>query len=63
MCNGSIFKPLTEEQVLNIINQMHHTTCAMDPCNTKFLMKFKDTLIGIITKINQCLPNYRVISG
>ena len=29
---------------------MHYTTCAMDPC-TKFLMKFKDTLIGIITKI------------
>ena len=23
----------------------------MDPCNTKFLMKFKDTLIGTITKI------------
>ena len=30
---------------------MHHATCATDPCNTKFLMKFKDTLIGIITKI------------
>ena len=30
---------------------MHYTTCKMDPCNTKFLMKFKDTLIGIITKI------------
>ena len=30
---------------------MHYTTCEMDPCNTKFLMKFKDTLIGIITKI------------
>ena len=45
------FKPLTEEQVLNLINQMHYTTCEMDPCNTKFLMKFKDTLIGTITKI------------
>ena len=45
------FKPLTEEQVLNLINQMHYTTCKMDPCNTKFLMKFKDTLIGTITKI------------
>ena len=30
---------------------MHYTTCEMDPCNTKFLMKFKDTLIGTITKI------------
>ena len=30
---------------------MHHTTCAMDLCNTKFLMKFKDTLTGTITKI------------
>ena len=30
---------------------MHNTTCTMDPCNTKFLMKFKDTLIETITKI------------
>ena len=30
---------------------MHYTTCEMDACNTKFLMKFKDTLIGTITKI------------
>ena len=45
------FKHLTEEQVLNIINQMQYTTCEMDPCNTKFLMKFKDTLIRVITKI------------
>ena len=45
------FKPLTEEQVLNVINQMHYTTCEIDLCNTKFLMKFKDTLIGTIMKI------------
>ena len=45
------FKPLTKEQVLNLIQHMHYTTCAMDPCNTKFLMKFKDTLIGTTTKI------------
>ena len=44
-------KPLTEQQALNVINQMHYTTCEMDPHNTKFLMKFKDTLIGTITKI------------
>ena len=30
---------------------MHYITCEMDPCNTKFLMKFKDTIIGRITKI------------
>ena len=30
---------------------MHYTTCTLDPCNAKFLMKFKDTLIGTITKI------------
>ena len=35
---------------------MHHTTCAVDPCNTKFLMKFKDTLIGMITKIINISP-------
>ena len=45
------FKPLTEEQALNVINQMHYTTCELDQCNTKFLMKFKDILIGTITKI------------
>ena len=44
------FKPLTEKQVLNVINQMHYTICEMDPCNTKFLMKFKDNT-GTITKI------------
>ena len=61
------FKPLTEEQVLNLINQMHYTTCEMDPCNTKFLMKFKDTLIGTITKIinvflttGQYLDNWKI---
>ena len=47
----SDFKPLTEDKVLNLIQHMHYTTCALDPCNTKFLMKFKDTLIGTITKI------------
>ena len=57
------FKPLTEQQALDVINQMHYTTCEMDPCNTKFLMKFKDTLIGTITKNNQYLPDFRTISG
>ena len=45
------FKPLTEEQIYNLIHHMHYTTCAVDPCNTKFLMKFKDMLMGIITKM------------
>ena len=30
---------------------MNHTTCAMDPCNTKFQMKFKHILIKTITQI------------
>ena len=56
------FKPLTEEQVLNLIQHMHHTTCKMDQCNTKFLMKFKDTLAGTITKIiNISLPTWRYL--
>ena len=38
-------KPLTEEQVLTLIQHMHYTTCTLVPSNTKFLMKFKDTLI------------------
>ena len=45
------FKPLKEEQACTLIQHMHHTTCAKDPSNTKFLMKFKDTVIGTITKI------------
>ena len=45
------FKPLTAEQVLILIQHMNHTTCAHNQCNTKFLMKFKDTLIGPITQI------------
>ena len=45
------FKPLTEEQVLTFIQDMNHTTCATDPCNSQFLMKIKHMLIVSITKI------------
>ena len=45
------FKPLTEEQVVNLIQDLNHTTCAVDPCYTKFLMEFKHTSIQTITKI------------
>ena len=46
----SDFKPLTEEQVLTLIQDVNHTICATDPCNTKCLMKFKHTFIKTVTK-------------
>ena len=30
---------------------MKPTTCQMDPCNTKFLLKFMDTILDTLTKI------------
>ena len=35
---------------------MNPTTCIMDPCNTRFLLKFKETILDAITIIvNQSL--------
>ena len=35
---------------------MNPTTCIMDPCNTRFLLKFKETILdAITTTVNQSL--------
>ena len=37
---------------------MNPTTCIMDPCNTRFLIKFKETTLDAITTIiNQSLTS------
>ena len=61
------FKSLTEEQVPSLIQNMNYTTCSMDPCDTKFLMKVKHTLLKTITKIiiislttGQYLDEYKI---
>ena len=51
-CKLQDFKPLTQEQVLTLIQDMNYTICTMDPCSTKFIMKSKNMLIMIITKIS-----------
>ena len=50
------FLPLEKEEILNIIKNMNPTTCIIDPCNTRFLLKFKETILDAITFIvNQSL--------
>ena len=50
------FLPLDSEEILNIIKNMNPTTCIMDPCNTQFLLKFKEIIVDAITSItNQSL--------
>ena len=55
------FLPLNRDEMLNNTKNMNPTTCIMDPCNTKFLLRFKDTILdAITTMINQSLTNRRV---
>ena len=43
-------------EILSIIKNMNPTAHIMDPCNTRFLLKFKNTLLDSITTIvNQSL--------
>ena len=49
-------RPLDRHEILNIMKNMNPTACIMDPCNTKFLLKFKEIILDIITTmINQSL--------
>ena len=50
------FVHLEKDKILSIIKNMNPTTCIMDPCNTRFLLKFKETiLVAITTIVNQSL--------
>ena len=50
------FLPMDREEILNIIKKMNPTTSNMDPCNTRFLLKFKEIIADAITTItNQSL--------
>ena len=50
------FVPLEKDEILSIIKNMNPATCIMDPCNTRFLLKFKETILDAITIIvNQSL--------
>ena len=50
------FLPMDREEILNIIKKMNPTTSIMDPCNTRFLLKFKEIIADAITTItNQSL--------
>ena len=45
-----------KDEILNIIKNMNPTTCISDSCNTRFLLKFKETILDAITTIvNQSL--------
>ena len=48
--------PLEKEEILDIIKNMNPTTCITDPCDTRFLLKFKEPILDAITIIvNQSL--------
>ena len=50
------FLPLEKEEILNIIKNMNPTTRITDPCNTRFLLNFKEPILDAITIIvNQSL--------
>ena len=54
--NFTGFLPLEREEILNIIKNTNPTTCITNPCNTRFLLKFKETILDAITIIvNQSL--------
>ena len=43
------FVPLERDEILSIIKNIKPTTYIMDPCNTRFLLKFKETILDAIT--------------
>ena len=50
------FWPLEKKEICNIIENMSPTTCMTDLCNTRFLLRFKETILDAITMIvNQSL--------
>ena len=50
------FWSLQKKEICNIIENMNPTTCMTDPCDTRFLLRFKETVIDAITMIvNQSL--------
>ena len=62
-CTGfNSFLPIDREEILNIIKKMNPTTSIMDPCNTRFLLKFKETIADAITTItNQSLTTRKFL--
>ena len=45
------FRPVSTEELLLTIKSMRPTTFRMDPCNTKCLLKFTDTILDTLMKI------------
>ena len=62
-CTGfNSFLPMDKEDILNIIKKMNPTTSIMDPCNTRFLIKFKEIIADAITTItNQSLTTGKLL--
>ena len=49
--NMTQFRPMNEDEILKILNNMKKTTCDVNPCNKNFLMEFRKVLLGTWTKI------------
>ena len=58
MPKNNWFPASGKNEICNIIENMNPTTCMTDPCDTKFLLRFKDTIVDPITTIvNQSLTS------
>ena len=49
--NLTQFRPIREEETLDILKSMKKTTCHIGPCNIYFLIEFKEVLLSAWTKI------------
>ena len=61
---------MDREEILKIIKYMNPTTCIMDPCNTLFLLKFKEIIADATTTITnqylttgEFLDDWKVAAG
>ena len=56
MLKNHQFPASGKKEICNIIENMNPTTCMTDPCDTRFLLKFKEMIMDAITVIvNQSL--------
>ena len=56
MLKNNQFTVSGKKVICNIIEGMNPTTCMTDPCDTRFLLRFKETIIDAITMfVNQSL--------
>ena len=49
--NLTDFRPISQEETIEILNSMKKTMCDIDPCSIHFFMEFKEVMLTTWTKI------------